>query len=223
MRKVLLGTPAHDGRLDVWFTNSLLATVRATYEKYTDVYVHGIYTSYDSLVQRARNSLVKIALEEDYDDLFFVDSDIEWDPEWIFKFLDYPEDIVGAALVKKSDDHEGYTCKLTNRNLKYNKRRDLIEADGVGTGFLKMSRRALAKLWNNSVTYKNEDKDDWDKMIFDVVIRDNILISEDYTMCNKWKDLGEKVWLDPSITINHIGPKKFVGNFPAFLQKNGYK
>jgi len=56
MRKVLIGTPSHDGRLDVWYTNSLLNTVRATYETEKDTYVHGIYTSYDSLVQRARNS-----------------------------------------------------------------------------------------------------------------------------------------------------------------------
>jgi len=64
---------------------------------------------------------------------------------------------------------------------------------------------------------------EWDKMIFDVVITDNILISEDYTMCNKWKDMGEKVYMDPSITINHLGPKKFIGNFANFLRKNNYR
>jgi len=224
MRKVLIGTPSHDGRLDVWYTNSLLNTIRATYEQDVDTYVHAIYTSYDSLVQRARNSLVKIALEQNYDYLFFIDSDVEWDPEWIFRFLDYPEDIVGAPLVKKSDEKEGYTCKILDRKLKYNQRGDLIEVDGVGTGFLKMSRRALVKLWNAADDYKNEETmNEWDKMIFDVVIRDNILISEDYTMCNKWKDMGEKVYMDPSITINHLGPKKFIGNFANFLTKNNYR
>ena len=224
MRKVLIGTPSHDGRLDVWYTNSLLNTIRATYEEDTDTYVHAIYTSYDSLIQRSRNSPVKIALEQDYDYLFFIDSDVEWKPEWIFKLLDYPEDIVGAPLVKKSDDSEGYTCKILNKELQYNSRRDLIEVDGVGTGFLKMSRRALVKLWNDADAYKNEETiNEWEKMIFDVVVRNNILISEDYTMCNKWRDLGEKIWVDPTITINHLGPKKFIGNFEKYLRKSNYR
>ena len=33
MRKVLIGTPAFDGRVDVWFANSLVNTVRMSYEK----------------------------------------------------------------------------------------------------------------------------------------------------------------------------------------------
>ena len=85
MRKVLIGTPAHDGRVDVWFANSLVNTIKLTAKK--DVEINPVYMSYDSLVQRARNDLVRLALEENYDDLIFIDSDEEWDPEWIFKLL----------------------------------------------------------------------------------------------------------------------------------------
>jgi hypothetical protein len=99
MRKVLIGTPSYDGRIDVWFANSLISTVKESIEK--DIHVHAIYTSYDSLVQRARNSLVKLALDGGYDDLFFIDSDVEWETDWFFNLLDRPEPIVGGALVKK--------------------------------------------------------------------------------------------------------------------------
>jgi len=107
MRKVLIGTPSHDGRLDVWYVNSLVNTIRIAPN--FDTHITAVYTSFDRLVQRARNSLVTIAMEENYDDIFFIDSDVEWDPQWIFKFLQYPEDVVGAALVKKDDVNEGYT------------------------------------------------------------------------------------------------------------------
>ena len=102
MRKVLIGTPSYDGRIDVWFANSLLGTVKMAEKE--GIFVHAIYTSYDSLVQRARNSLVKLALDGGYDDLFFIDSDVEWEPEWFFRFLERPEPIIAAALIKKSEE-----------------------------------------------------------------------------------------------------------------------
>lgn len=217
MRKVLIGTPSYDGRIDVWFANSLMSTVKKSIEK--DIHVHAIYTSYDSLVQRARNSLVKLALDGGYDDLFFIDSDVEWETEWFFNLLDRPEPIVGGALIKKTDK-EGYTIKLTDKNLKYSQDKKIIEVDGVGTGFLKVSRFALEKLWEMSDEYESEGESH--RMIFDIKVENGDLISEDYVLCNKWKKLGYKVWVDPNITCNHVGIKKFKGNFKNFIKKNGY-
>jgi choline kinase len=217
MRKVLIGTPSYDGRIDVWFANSLISTVKESIEK--DIHVHAIYTSYDSLVQRARNSLVKLALDGGYDDLFFIDSDVEWETDWFFNLLDRPEPIVGGALVKKTEK-EGYTIKLTDKELKYSQDKKIIEVDGVGTGFLKVSRFALEKLWDASDEYQSEGETH--RMVFDIKVENGDLISEDFVLCNKWKNLGYKVWVDPTITCNHIGIKKFKGNFKKYIKENGY-
>lgn len=218
MRRVLIGTPSYDGRIDVWFANSLLGTVRMAYSK--DIHVHAIYTSYDSLIQRARNSLFKLAIDGGYDDLFFIDSDCEWEPEWFFRLLERPEPIVGGALVKKNDEIEGYTVKLLDKNLKWSEDKKIIEVDGVGTGFLKISRFALEKLWNMSDEYISEGEKH--RMVCDIKVENGDLISEDYILCNKWKSLGYKVWLDPTITLNHIGTKKYKGDFHSFINKHNY-
>lgn len=217
MRKVLIGTPSYDGRIDVWFANSLVQTVKMAEKK--GIFVHAIYTSYDSLVQRARNSLIKLAIDGGYDDLFFIDSDTEWETDWFFNLLDRPEPIVGGALIKKTEK-EGYTIKLVNKTLKYSEDKKLIEADGVGTGFLKVSKFAFDKLWLASDIYQSEGEEH--RMVFDIKVENGDLISEDYVLCNKWKALGYKVWLDPTITCNHIGIKKFKGDFKKFIEKNGY-
>jgi glycosyltransferase involved in cell wall biosynthesis len=218
MRRVLIGTPSYDGRIDVWFANSLLGTVRMAYDK--DIHVHAIYTSYDSLIQRARNSLFKLAIDGGYDDLFFIDSDCEWEPEWFFRLLERPEPIVGGALVKKNDTSEGYTVKLLDKNLKWSEDKKIIEVDGVGTGFLKINRFALEKLWNMSDEYTSEGEKH--RMVCDIKVENGDLISEDYILCNKWKSLGYKVWLDPTITLNHIGTKKYKGNFQSFINQHNY-
>jgi choline kinase len=217
MRKVLIGTPSYDGRIDVWFANSLISTVKKAEKE--GIFVHAIYTSYDSLIQRARNSLIKLAIDGGYDDLFFIDSDTEWEPEWFFNLLNRPEPIVGGALIKKTDK-EGYTVKLVDKKLKYSQDKKLIEVDGVGTGFMKVSKFALDKLWEISDEYTSEGEKH--RMVFDIKVENGDLISEDYILCNKWKSLGYKVWLDPTITCNHIGIKKFKGNFENFIKKNGY-
>jgi glycosyltransferase involved in cell wall biosynthesis len=217
MRRVLIGTPSYDGKVDVWFANSLIATVKESIEK--DIFVHAIYTSYDSLVQRARNSLIKLALDGGYDDLFFIDADVEWEKEWFFNLLDRPEPIVGGALIKKTDK-EGYTVKMLNKKLTWSQDKKLLDVDGVGTGFLKVSRFALEKLWEMSDEYESEGEKH--RMVFDIKVENGDLISEDYVLCNKWKSLGYKVWLDPTITCNHIGIKKFKGNLKKFIDKNGY-
>jgi glycosyltransferase involved in cell wall biosynthesis len=217
MRKVLIGTPSYDGRIDTWFADSLIRTIKQSLTQ--DVEVHIIYPSYDSLIQRARNDLFRMALEGNYDTLFFIDSDVEWEPEWFFRLLSRTEPVVGAALVKKSDN-EGYTVKITDKELKYSEDKQLLEVEGVGTGFLKVDRFALYKIWNMSEPYLHEGKNN--RMVFDVKIENGDLISEDYIMCNKWKSLGYRVWIDPTITCNHNGVKKYKGNLQNFLEKNGY-
>ena len=218
MQKVLIGTPSYDCRIDVWFANSLVATVKEAEKK--GIHVHAIYTSYDSLVQRARNDLVRLALDGEYDTLFFIDSDVEWEPEWFFRLLERPEPIVGGALVKKFDK-EGYTVKILNKTLKYSEDKKLLEVDGVGTGFLKVDKFALEELWLASDPYTHDGINQ--RMIFNLLIDDDgDLISEDYVMCKKWQNLGYKVWLDPTITCNHIGIKKFKGDLNKFLDKQGY-
>ena len=218
MRRVLIGTPSYDGRIDVWFANSLIGTVKMAEKK--GIFVHAIYTSYDSLVQRARNSLFRLALQGNYDDLFFIDSDCEWEPEWFFRLLDRPEDIVGAALIKKTEK-ESYTVKLVDKNLKWSEDNKLIQVDGVGTGFMKVSRKALQSLWDISDPYISEGEEH--RMICDIKVENGDLISEDYVLASKWRSLGNQVWLDPTITINHIGIKKFKGNFQKYLGKLNYK
>jgi glycosyltransferase involved in cell wall biosynthesis len=211
MRKVLIGTPAHDGRVDVWFANSLVNTVKLAMQRQVDIIP--IYMSYDSLVQRARNDLVRLAIEEDFDDLIFIDSDEEWNPEWIFKLLAFKEEVIGLPVVKKSDQMM-FNIKALPTGLK-TQQNGLMEVEAVGTGFMKISKPALKKVWGASPEYKNEGRTC--RMVFDVQVVDGQLVSEDIIFCQKWRSLGGRVFIEPSMTCNHIGVKKYQGNFLEYL------
>lgn len=212
MRKVLIGTPAHDGRVDVWYANSLVNTIKLSFQKYVEIIP--IYMAYDSLVQRARNDLVKLAVEENFDDLIFIDSDEEWDPEWIFKLLDYKEDVIGLPVVKKSDQMM-FNIKALPEGLKANDN-GLMEVECVGTGFMKISKSALQQVWDQSPEYRNEGRSC--RMVFDIQVVDGDLVSEDNVFCKKWRSLGGKIYIEPNMTCNHIGVKKYQGNFMEYLK-----
>ena len=210
-RKVLIATPAHDGRLDVWYTTSLVNTIGVA--QANDIFVHPVFMSYDALVQRARNDLIRLAVEGEYDDLIFIDSDMEWNPMWIMSLLERQEDVVGGTTRKKTDDAEVYVVKASDLTVHDN---GLIKAEALGTGFVRLSRKAFLALWDSSPAYQNEGREC--RMVCDVQIVDGQLYSEDTILFRKLADLGFDVWLDPRMTCNHLGTKKFCGSFEAYLE-----
>ena len=212
MRKVMIGTPCYDGRLDVWYTNSLVNTIKESYKH--DVEITPMWVSFDALIQRARNDTIQLALEGGFDDLIWIDSDIEWQPEWFFKLLDHPVDIVGGTYRKKGDREE-YVIRVPGPA---DAASGLMEVQGLGTGFLRMSRTAMQYLWDSNKSYIDKKDNKERRMIFDVIVTDNDLMSEDIYALQKLIDGGFKIWLDPSMTCSHIGPYKFQGDFSSWYK-----
>ena len=207
--KVLIATPAHDGRLDVWYTTSLVNSVRIAQEN--GIFLHPVFMSYDALVQRARNDLFRLGL--DYDAVIWIDSDLEWRPLWIMELLKSDKDVIGGTYRKKTDDAELYTVKTQDLTATDG----LIKVEGLGMGFVKMSAKAVKALWDASEPYQNEGKEG--RMVCDIQIVDGQLVSEDNVVMSKLKSLGFDVWLDPRMTCVHIGTKKFYGNFEDFASR----
>jgi len=211
-QKVLIATPAYDGRLDVWYTNSLINTVRIAQEQ--GIFIHPVFMSYDALIQRARNDLIRLAIEENYDGFIWIDSDLEFDPSWVLELLEHEKDIIGVPCPKKTDREELYNVRT--RNLEPDED-GLIEIESIGTGFLKISKKALQDLWDNSTPYKNEGREC--RMVCEVLVENGELISEDNVMCRKLRDLGYSIWVAPHMTCAHMGPKKYYGDFGDFVQR----
>ncbi len=213
MRKILIGTPTYDGKVQVEFANALRLTERLCASH--DIELTPVYLSYDALVQRARNDLVQIALEGGFDDLMFIDADIEWQAEGALAIMQHPVDCVGATYRKKTDSQELYTVK-SGLPVPVDIKTGLWIVEGLGTGFLRISRKALQALWDASEAYTNEGKTC--RWIFDVCPVNGSLVGEDMMMCQKLRELGFSIYLDPSFTPLHIGMKKYFGDFASYIE-----
>lgn len=213
-RRVMLGTPSHDGKVEVVYLHSVLNTVKLCAENNIDVFPFHI--CYESLLQISRNDIFKAAVQSGVDDLVFVDSDQEWLPEQFLRVLNHPVDFVGCPVVKKGDI-ESYNIKCLKWPIPRDKNTGLLEVDSVGTGFMRLSRRAIEKMWNLGESY-DSDKQTGNRNIFETKIVDGSFYSEDVYFCKKWQDSGEKIYLDDEMTCSHVGTKKWSGNFNLWLK-----
>lgn len=212
MRRVLVATPCYDGRVDARYASAMLRSFEHCLSN--DVRLFPVYLSHDALIQRARNDLVAMAVNGDADDMFWIDSDVEWEPHWILELLQKPVDVVGAAVIKKSLDGQQYNVRAEPSMLVPDET-GLVPVLGVGTGFLRMSQKAVKYLWDTSPVYK--DRNEERRWVSEVRLEDMDMISEDLVMCRKLRSGGFKIYLDPSKTCSHVGPAVFRGDFQAFL------
>lgn len=129
----------------------------------------GFVTS-DSLVTRARNSLVAMFLEnKSATHLMFIDADIGFDPRDIVKMLKHDQDVVAGVypkkqlnwekIIKASQEAKGdleqagaeFVMNLKSysnnpKKPKYNQHGNLIEALDAGAGFILIKREVIEKI-----------------------------------------------------------------------------
>ena len=215
-RRVIIATPvAADGSVSIYYVDSLINSFRLAASQNVELYP--IYMANDVLIQRARNDLIALAIEAQVDDLIWIDSDIQWEPDWLFRLLSYPMDVVGGTYPKKSDD-EQYPVQIMGKTIPIDQKTGLLEVDGLGTGFLRLTKKALQALWESSRPYTSNGKAG--RWICEVLVgEDGEVIGEDIVLCHKLHALGYKIYLDAGMTCAHVGQKRYAGDFSEYLKK----
>jgi hypothetical protein len=88
MKKVMIGTPCYDGSLELTHVQSLFHTVDLCRDLGITVTME--YVVGNSLIQTARNQLFRRAIEDNVDDLIFIDGDHKFDGIFVdFFFSDF--------------------------------------------------------------------------------------------------------------------------------------
>jgi len=209
---------------------SILKLLNAAKETGLNMSFYPIF--FESLVSRARNAAVAHFLEDpENTHLLFIDSDIIFEPEDVFKLLQankevvagiYPKKYIVWDRLKKNPESErvdfpmGGTLTMTEDNL--------IELEYLPTGFLLISRTAIEKIitahpelkYRNDIDgYMSAGDNFYD--LFKVGIRNGIYESEDWGFCSLWKGVGGKVLIHPDINVKHLGWHEYSGNLMKFI------
>lgn len=169
----------------------------------------------DGLIDRARSMEASDYLRKSDADVFmFLDDDISYDPIEVVDFLKrmYKDnlDIAGATYIVKTDKNPFITAKpFPGQVIRFADGSPMVEVRTLGTGFMAMRKWVLSTMaqtlplchpktlsfypFFQPYPAKLEEDGDW------------LYLSEDWAFCNRARDLGFKIWLDPSVRLKHTG------------------
>jgi hypothetical protein len=234
MKKIMIATPMLGGTCHVQYMCAVMKFTQLAQIKGYDWLFR--YSYHDVLIPRARNFLVHEFLKNDFTHLMFIDSDIVFDAEDIFKMAECDEDIVCGIYPKKAI-HWNNVIEAVNQNIPieelplyavdrvYNGLPDpknivkngyeLMEVMDAGTGFMMIKKEVFQQLANRVDSYTSTEKVNFIgeriKIYFDTSVDKSIdnYLSEDYHFCKSWRDIGGKVYAAPWIRLQHIGMNAF--------------
>lgn len=167
-----------------------------------------------AVVQWARDEVVDLFLQSDATRLFWIDSDMVWEPEQFMRLLALSQyrDVICAAYPAKQERPTFYVNWDQEAGLVQGDF-DLVAINGVGLGFTVMSRKVVQQLADRA-----------ERVHDDVSGRDLAAVfridrteqgrrrGEDMAFFHDIRTLGHTVWLDPSVDLGHVGPKVYTGS-----------
>ena len=194
---------------------------------------------YDSLIPRSRNTLLaKFMDTPTATHLLFVDADIGFEPAQVERMLGFDQDLIAGMYPLKLIDWSSAAVhraqhgeSLESAPIRFVgtpcEGRDLERQDGFvtglygGTGFMMIRRQAVTRMieaypqtrYTATHTSSTLRRSDHFYALFDCMIEPESghYLSEDYTFCRRWRDIGGRIWLDPTGQLYHVGAHDFVG------------
>lgn len=192
-----------------------------------------------------------IEIAEDYTHFLFLDGDIEFEAQDVLTLMcldydvvcgPYPKKSINWGNVKKAIEKNPqieaaalnevigeYVFNPVPGTTQFNVN-DPLEVLESGTGFMMIKRDVFGK-WAQAypqyrykpdhVGQQNFDGTRYIHAFFDTEIKNERYLSEDYMFCQRWRDIGGKVFLCPWMKTKHLGTFAFQGNLPAIAALTG--
>lgn len=260
-KHIFIATPCYGGQIGEPYFRSMMR-LAILCNKYEIPYTISTLAN-ESLITRGRNTLVSFFMEnKDATHLFFIDADIEFNPEDLLRMIAYDKPVVVGAYPKKAINWDSIMNAARNPNLEETADTieghssnyvvnfdfltdengvrtpqvqvvdNLIRLKDAGTGFMCIKKEVVQTLFDAHPEMKYVNDINVDKKfepfmyaLFDTMIdpESRRYLSEDYTFCRLWQQLGGDVYLDPRTALNHVGHYTFRGNIrKLFTGENRY-
>lgn len=236
---LFIATPMYGGLCYGTYLESMLSLQANLIVKDMDAYFSFLYN--ESLITRGRNTMVNDFLKSDCTHMVFVDADIHFKPEHLFKMIDADVEII-CGLYPKKEINFGALAFAIKKNvpedqLKYftgeyvvnmvgDVKEQLVPLDKPfeikhgGTGFMVIKREVFDKLKDKCPKYIHNMNDTNDNSnLGDEIVEyfatsideDKRLLSEDYHFCKLARDNGIKVWGAAWTQLIHTGTYQYSG------------
>jgi len=253
-KHIFIATPCYGGQIGEPYFRSMMR-LAILCNKY-DIQFTVSTLANESLITRGRNTLVSFFMEHpEATHLFFIDADIEFDPNDLLRMVAYDRAITVGAYPKKAinwnsiidasrrnEEETAETIEGHSSNYVVNFdflkddngkplpqiqiRDNLVKLKDAGTGFMCIKKEVIQQMFDAHPELKYANDINVDKKfekhmyaLFDTMIdpESRRYLSEDYTFCRLWQNMGGEVYLDPRTALNHVGHYTFRGNIRKLI------
>lgn len=235
---VFVATPCFGGLVSQHYMQSVISLIQFASNAQFDAVL--ALLGHDSLITRSRNTLVSQFLNTpSATHLLFIDADISFDPAQVYEMLRFDREFVAgiyplkvidwsnpavkrAATAREPFDAAAllYVGTLCTGNECERKGR-FATAIYCGGGFMLLKRQVIERMiaaypesrYKSVHAYSNA-KPAESYALFDCMIDKDTgaYVSEDFGFCQKWRDIGGKIWLDTEGKLTHTGSYNFQGD-----------
>jgi len=209
MQSILVATPCLYGKVDAYYVHSLCESIKLGLKNNLDI--RAVFLADESILPMARNELINLAYREKYDAMVFIDDDEYWSPEILIEILLSDKDVVGVPVANKSDKETKFNVYPDQNSKNVDPKDGYFPVPRVGTGFLKLSKKAIVDLCesNPEIFFRNKKIHN----VFEYGQINDQFVGEDIMLFIKLSELGYTIWINPRDTVAHLGPKMYRGNF----------
>lgn len=225
--RLMIGTPCIGGLVSSLYARSVLNFQKACLGR-DDVRLELVAHWGDSLTTRAKQGLVTQFLGHPAaTHLLFIDGDVGFRPDQIYRLLELNADITAGAFSRCSPDPLLPTKVKDNvesnpydfepeRSIPASKD-GFVKAIYAGTGLMLIKREALRAMIQKygDLRYRSEfgtapdDPRYWSYAIFNCMIggKNGRFLSGDESFCKRWTDMNGEIWVDLESALKGVGPK----------------
>jgi hypothetical protein len=222
-RNVWIAIPAYTGMIHLSTMRSILTDLLALQARGDAVTIFD--ESGNAMIADCRAVIVAKFLASDATDLVFVDSDVCWEAGALVRLVDQPVDFVAGIYPQRRDPPAYCVQWITERaELRADPETGLLEVAGVPAGFMRLSRSMLERMveaYPNTLFHCDDAPDAQAWALFDPYRIGKLKMGEDYSFCRRWRDIGGSIWINPEITMGHVGFKTFPGHLGDWLRARG--
>ncbi|WMT72412.1 hypothetical protein [Bradyrhizobium sp. Ash2021] len=241
---LVVATPCFGGQVSSIYASSIFQLQRAVRSK-SNIDLKVLMRDGDALITRARANLVTMFLDDPAATHFlFVDADIGFTPNQVFRLIESGADVVaGIYPIKRVNWDKAKRALHSNPSkapsaaldyvLEFDDPDQVVVVNGftrvryAGTGFLMIRRHVLERMCEHpayaSLQFFREHSADALAgspnrfALFECMIDPNTgtYLSEDFAFCKRWTDIGGEIWADLESRLDHVGPSVFHGDLSS--------
>jgi len=209
-QKAFIATPAYNGMVDTDYAVSLAETCQAA--TIADIGILANVMGNGAFIELARNTFVRMFLDTDCTHLFFIDSDLRWEPRAFIGLMASGREVC-AGMYRRRQEPEEYPVRFIKDEDGGLQIEDggWIPCDRVPTGFLCIERKVIEEMAADAdifalggvagdapeLFYTEKVKNENGKCSF---------MGEDFAWCRDYvKRYDKPIWVWPDFDFTHGG------------------